>query len=150
MQETARQEFESELRIHEALDVASTTLVFALSFLMAFAVMILQIGPSNLTLAATVSLIMLLIMNLMGMKSYYALRHKPRPKSISKRRLKVILITSLIFGMGWGSFNFFMMPYLAPHEQMVLYLFAYVGAFGGATTFSLRVSWGFSSPIHGS
>ncbi|MFA3920921.1 response regulator [Ruegeria hyattellae] len=147
MQDVQEQDYEAELRIHEALDVASTTPVFALSFLMAFAVMILQIGPSNLTLAALASLVMLLIMNVMGMKSYYALRNKPRPKSISKRRLKVILITSLILGTGWGSFNFFMMPVLAPHEQMVLYLFAFIGAFGGSTTFSLRVSWGFSSPV---
>ncbi|WP_058282982.1 response regulator [Ruegeria denitrificans] len=141
------QDYEGELRIYEALNVASTTPVFALSFLMAFAVMILQIGPSNLTLAAIASLVMLLIMNVMGIKSYYALRNKPRPKSISKRRLKVILITSLILGTGWGSFNFFMMPVLAPHEQMVLYLFAFIGVFGGSTTFSFRVSWGFSSPV---
>ncbi|WP_299989101.1 response regulator [uncultured Ruegeria sp.] len=147
MQDEQEQDYEGELRIHEALDVASTTPVFALSFMMAFAVMILQIGPSNLTLAAIASLVLLLIMNVMGMKSYYALRNKPRPKSISKRRLKVILITSLILGTGWGSFNFFMMPVLAPHEQMVLYLFAFIGAFGGSTTFSLRVSWGFSSPV---
>ncbi|WP_298856146.1 response regulator [uncultured Ruegeria sp.] len=147
MQDEQEQDYEGELRIHEALDVASTTPVFALSFMMAFAVMILQIGPSNLTLAALASLVILLIMNVMGMKSYYALRNKPRPKSISKRRLKVILITSLILGTGWGSFNFFMMPVLAPHEQMVLYLFAFIGAFGGSTTFSLRVSWGFSSPV---
>ncbi len=147
MQKEQEQDYEAELRIHEALDVASTTPVFALSFVMAFAVMILQIGPSNLTLGAIASLVMLLIMNVKGMKSYYALRNKPRPKSISKRRLRVILITSLILGTGWGSFNFFMMPVLAPHEQMVLYLFAFIGAFGGSTTFSLRVTWGFSSSI---
>ncbi|WP_171212509.1 hybrid sensor histidine kinase/response regulator [Ruegeria sp. HKCCA5426] len=141
------QDYENELRIYEALNVASTTPIFGLSFLMAFAVIILQIGPSNLTLAATASLIVLLVMNFLGMKSYYALRHKPRPKAISKRRLKVILCTSIILGTGWGSFNFFMMPHLAPHEQMVLYLFAFIGAFGGSTTFSLRVSWGFSSPV---
>ena len=147
MQENAEQKFEGELRIHEALDVASTTPVFALSFLTAFSVLILQIGPTNLTPAATGSLVMLAVMNLMGMQSYYALRHKPRPKAISQRRLKVILISSIVLGTGWGSFNFFMMSPLATHEQMMLYLFACIGAFGGATTFSLRVSWGFSCPL---
>ncbi|MFT4717366.1 MAG: signal transduction histidine kinase [Paracoccaceae bacterium] len=107
----------------------------------------LQIGPANLTLAATGSLVILVVMNLLGMQSYYALRHKPRPKAISRRRLKVILITSIMLGLVWGSFNFFMMPHLSTHEQMMLYLFAAIGAFGGATTFSLRVSWGFSSPL---
>ncbi|WP_170783173.1 hybrid sensor histidine kinase/response regulator [Ruegeria lacuscaerulensis] len=147
VQDGQDKDYERELRIHEALDVASTTPVFALSFLMAFVVMILQFGPANLTLPAVVSLALLLAMNVMGMKSYYALRNKPRPKSISKRRLKVILITSVILGTTWGCFNFFMMPVLAPHEQMVLYLFAFIGAFGGSTTFSLRVTWGFSSPV---
>ncbi|WP_120500750.1 ATP-binding protein [Roseovarius sp. EL26] len=147
MQETDNQEFEGELRIHEALDVASTTPVFAFYTLLAFSVMIFQIGPSNLTIPAITAVALQLFINLMGMKSYYALRKKSRPKSISKRRLKVILITSLILGASWGSFNFFMIPYLEPHSQMLLYLFAFIGAFGGATTFSLRVSWGFSGPI---
>ncbi|MEH6525685.1 MAG: ATP-binding protein [Sneathiella sp.] len=147
MQETEQHEFAGELRIHEALDVSSTTPVFAVSFLTAFSVLILQIGPTNLTPAAIGSLIVLLGINLLGVRSYYSLRNKPRPKSISRRRLKVILITALILGTAWGSFNFFMMPHLAAHEQMMLYLFAFVGSFGGATTFSLRVSWGFSSPI---
>jgi signal transduction histidine kinase len=147
LQETAEQKFEGELRIHEALDVASATPVFALSFLTSFSVLMLQIGAANLTLAATGSLVMLLVINLLGMQSYYALRHKPRPKAISWRRLKVILITSIMLGTGWGSFNFFMMPQLATHEQMMLYLFDAIGAFGGATTFSLRVSLGFSSPL---
>jgi len=147
LKETEDQQFEGELRIHEALDVASTTPVFALSFLTAFSVLILQIGPSSLTLPAIVSLVVLAVLNLLGLQSYYALRHKPRPKAISLRRLKVILITSIMLGTGWGSFNFFMMPQLPTHEQMMLCLFASIGSFGGATTFSLRVSWGFSSPI---
>lgn len=147
MKESDQQQFESELRVHEALDVASTTPVFALSILTAFFVQLLQIGPVNLTIPAIGSLIVLLTVNMLGLQSYYALRHKPRPKTISMRRFRAILITSIILGMGWGSFNLFMMPYLAPHEQMMLYLFAFIGAFGGATTFSLRVTWGFSSPI---
>ena len=147
MQETARQEFKSELRIHEALDVASTTPLFAFYTFLSYSVIILQIGPANLTTIAIAAMILLLIMNLMGMKSYYKLRNKPRPKSISPRRLRMFLVTSLILGTGWGTFNFFMIPTLEPHEQMLLYLFTFIAAFGGATTFSLRVSWGFSSPI---
>jgi signal transduction histidine kinase len=144
---TSHPTFESELRVHEALDVASTTPVFALSFLTAFSVQVLQIGPSNLTSAAIGALAVLLVLNVLGMQSYFALRHKPRPTSTSRRRFGIILVTSLILGTGWGSFNFFMMRHLADHEQMMLYLFAFIGAFGGATTFSLRVTWGFSSPI---
>ena len=147
MTDLKNQEFESELRIHEALDIASTTPVFALSILMAFSVQLLQIGPANLTLAAAGSLSVLIAINILGMHSYLKLRHKPRPKSISHRRLRVILITSIIMGSGWGGFNFFMMPHLPADGQMLLYLLAYIGAFGGSTTFSLRVTWGFSSPI---
>lgn len=147
MEDIDQQQFDSELRVHEALDVASTTPVFALSILMAFFVLLLQIGPVNLTMPAIGSLFVMFVINMLGLKSYYALRHKPRPKKISRRRFRIILITSIILGMGWGSFNFFMMPFLPDHEQMALYLFAFIGAFGGATTFSLRVTWGFSSPI---
>ncbi|WP_051927411.1 sensor histidine kinase [Ruegeria halocynthiae] len=143
------QEFESELRIHEALDVASTTPIFSFYTLIAYSVIITQIGFANLTPPAIAAVTILLIMNLMGLKSYYKLRNKPRPISISPRRLRVFLITSLILGTSWGSFNFFMFPTLEPHEQMLLYLFTFIGGFGAATTVSLRVSWGFSGPIMG-
>ena len=90
-----------------------------------------------------------LIMLIPVARSYFRLRNKPRPSRVSKRRIRVLEINSMVQGLIWSGIIVLMMSGEDTTAATLLLFISYVMVYGGAMILSTmpRAALGFSGPI---
>lgn len=136
-------ELARELRIDEAIEVvaASPRILTGMSF--AFVILIANLGPYALWGWAGLPALIICVMIYLAMSSYFRLRHRDRPKDISKRRMLSFLTFSVVMGTGWGSMLSILLVPADSEARTVTMLLAFIGTFATTNINSTRVAMGF-------
>jgi class 3 adenylate cyclase len=83
------------------------------------------------------------------MRGYFRLRGRPRPAKVSKRRIRVIEIYTLLVGLLWAATILMLLAVVDPVNGVILlwimYVVAYTGAFLNSTM--VLVAAGFAAPV---
>lgn len=123
------------------------TPLVVLSMLSALLTIFVQMGIQPLFGIALFPLGLMVVLCSLGLQSYFKLRHKTRPKEVSKRRMRVLLISALILGASWGVLNVILLSQGSFVDQTIVIIFACLAGFASIGINSVRVALGFSMPV---
>lgn len=140
---------ENEIRIEQSVQAQTNMPVNTFGSAGLILMMFYVFWDLALQSGAIYLLVALLLSTLLPMRGYFRLRGRPRPTKVSKRRIRVMEVYSLLVGLVWAATIFVLLAVADPVNGVivlwVMYVTAYTGAFLNSNI--VWVAAGFAGPI---
>ena len=140
-------ELARELRVHEGVEGSNAIVIVSLGHVFAFSVIAYEVGLEALIGVAAIPLGISLLLNITGLRAYWRVRNRALPNDISKRRMRTLVISSLMIGLSWSAFIIILLPLVDANSQMVIIIFSFIAGWACIGIPSPQVGLPFSFSI---